>query len=232
MTDVVARIKAKGKNFEIIVDCDKALALKRQGKITNPVITLRDVLAIDNVFSDYKKGLKVSSSDLKNAFGTDNVYDVAAKIIVDGEVVLPQEYRDKAREEKLKQIVDFLARNCIDPRTGAPYTPERISSAIKQVGAKIEENRPVNEQALLLMKDLATVLPIKIEMKKIKIVVPPVYVAQAYGFLKSFTKEKEDWLGDGSLSCVINLPAGMQLEFYDKLNNITHGSALTEEIKE
>lgn len=232
MTDVVARIKVKGKNFEIIVDCDKALALKRQGKITNPATALRDVLVIDTVFSDYKKGLKVSSSDLKNAFDTDNVYDVAAKIILNGEIVLPQEYRDKAREEKLKQVIDFLSRNCVDPRTGAPYTPERIGSAIKQVGAKIEENKPVDEQALIIIKDLTTVLPIKIEMKKIKIIVPPAYVAQVYGFLKNFTKEKEDWLGDGSLSCVINLPAGMQLEFYDKLNNITHGSAVTEEIKE
>ncbi|MEM4153157.1 MAG: ribosome assembly factor SBDS [Candidatus Pacearchaeota archaeon] len=231
MVDVVARIKIKGKLFEIIVDCDKALALKKQGKITNPVAALRDVLAIDNVFSDYKKGLKVSSNDLKEAFGTDDIYEVAAKIILEGEIVLPQEYRDKAREEKLKQIIDFLARNCVDPRTGAPYTPERINAAIKQIGAKIEENRPVDEQALMIIKDLSTVLPIKIETKKIKIIVPPAYVGRVYGLLKNFTKEKEDWLNDGSLLCIINLPAGMQLEFYDKLNNATHGSAVTEEIK-
>lgn len=231
MVDVVARIKIKGKLFEIMVDCDKALALKKQGKITNPVAALRDVLAIDNVFSDYKKGLKVSSNDLKEAFGTDDIYEVAAKIILEGEIVLPQEYRDKAREEKLKQIVDFLARNCVDPRTGAPYTIERINAAIKQIGAKIEENRPVDEQALIIIKDLSTVLPIKIETKKIKIIVPPAYVGRVYGLLKNFTKEKEDWLNDGSLLCIINLPAGMQLEFYDKLNNATHGSAVTEEIK-
>ncbi|MCX8194313.1 MAG: ribosome assembly factor SBDS [Candidatus Pacearchaeota archaeon] len=231
MVDVVARIKAKGKLFEIIVDCDKALALKKQGKIANAAVALRDVLAVDNVFSDYKKGFKASSSDLKEVFGTDNIYEVAAKIILEGEIVLPQEYRDKAREEKMKQIVDFLSRNCVDPRTGAPYTPERISAAMKQAGVKIEENKPIDEQALIIIKNLSAILPIKIEIKKIKIVVPPAYVARVYGFLKNFTKEKEDWLSDGSFSCIINLPAGMQLDFYDKLNNATHGSAVTEEIE-
>lgn len=230
MVDVVARIKAKGKAFEIIVDCDKALALKKQGKIVSAM--LRDVLAIDMVYNDYKKGFKASPNEMKEAFGSDNIYDVAAKILSDGELLLPQEYRDKAREQKIKQVVDFLAKNCIDPRTNAPYTADRISAALKEVGAKVDENKSADDNALVVIKDLEKVLPIKIATKRIKITVPPAYVSHVYGLLKNFTKEKEDWLNDGSLSCVINLPAGMQFEFYDKLNNATHGSALTEEIKE
>lgn len=230
MVDIVARIKAKGKQFEIIVDCDKALALKKQGKIESNM--LRDILAIDAVYTDYKKGFKASSSDLKDAFGSDNTYDVAAKILSEGELLLPQEYREKAREQKIKQVVDFLAKNCIDTRTNAPYTADRINAALKEVGARIDENKSADDNALVVIKDLEKVLPIKIAVKKIKITVPPAHVGHVYGLLKNFTKEKEDWLNDGSLSCIINLPAGMQLEFYDKLNNATHGSALTEEIKE
>lgn len=230
MVEVVARIKAKGKNFEIIVDCDKALALKKQGKFVPGA--LRDVLAIDLVYSDYKKGLRVSSNDLKDAFGSDNIYDVAAKILNDGEILLPQEYREKAREQKLKQVVDFFVRNAIDPRTGAPFTPDRIMSALKEVGARIDETRGADEQAMLIIKDLEKILPIKIAIKRVKIIVPPAYVGHVYGLLKNLTKEKEDWLNDGSLSCVVSLPAGMQLEFYDRLNNATHGAAITEEIKE
>lgn len=230
MVDIVARIKAKGKGYEIIVDCDKALALKKQGKIEGRM--LRDVLAIDAVYTDYKKGFKANVTDLKDAFGTDNIYDIAAKILGDGELLLPQEYREKAREQKIKQVVDFLARNCIDPRTGAVYTAERIMAAMKEVGARTDENRSADDNALVVIKDLEKVLPIKIATKRIKITIPPAYVGHVYGLLKNFTKEKEDWLNDGSLSCVINLPAGMQLEFYDKLNNATHGSAITEEIKD
>ncbi len=152
MVDVVARIKIKGKNFEIMVDCDKALALKKN-KDAN-VTNVRDVLAIDEVFNDYKKGLKVSTSDLKSCFGTEDIYEVAAKIISDGEIVLPQEYRDKEREQKFKQIVDFLVKNSVDPRTNAPYTAERITSVLKEVGARIDEKRSADEQALSIIKQI------------------------------------------------------------------------------
>jgi ribosome maturation protein Sdo1 len=33
------------------------------------------------------------------------------------------------------------------------------------------------------------------------------------------------------LQAIINLPSGMQLDFYDKLNHITHGAVQSEEMK-
>ena len=45
-------------------------------------------------------------------------------------------------------------------------------------------------------------------------------------------KEKENWLNNGDLEVIVSIPAGLTLEFYDKLNSLTHGSALTEEIHE
>lgn len=230
MVNVVARIKIKGKNFEIMVDCDKAIDLKKKKDIN--AASMRDVLAIDNVFSDYKKGLKVSDSDFKNAFGTEDINEIAAKIIKEGEIVLPQEYRDKQREAKFKQVVDFFVKNCIDPRTKAPYTAERITNALKEAGARIDETRKADEQALLIIKQIEKIIPIKIETIKLKIVIPAAHTGKIYGILQNFNKLKEEWLSDGSLSCIINLPAGMQLEFYDKLNAVTHGSAITKEIKE
>ena len=47
MTDVIARIKSKGKNYEILVDVEKALQLK-QGK----PVSIDNVLAIDKIFHD------------------------------------------------------------------------------------------------------------------------------------------------------------------------------------
>lgn len=227
MTDVVARIKVKGKPYEILVDCDKALAFKKQ-----KIGSMQNILAVDMIFSDQKKGLKAPHAELKDAFNTEDVYAIAEKIITSGEILLPQEYRDKAREQKIKQVIDFLARNCVDPRTGAPYTAQRIEQALKQVSARIEENRSAEDQALEIMKEMTKLMPIKIETKRIKVTIPPAYTGKLYGLLKSYNAEKEEWLNDGSLSCVINLPAGLQLEFYDKLNNATHGAAITQEIKQ
>lgn len=229
MVDVVARLKLKGKTFEIMVDCDKALALKKQKNFNE--VSLRDVMAINMVYSDYKKGFKASSSELKDAFSSENFHEIASRILAEGEMLLPQEYREKEREAKLKQIIDFLSKNCIDPRTHAPYTAERITAALKQVGARVD-GRNTEEQAMLILKDLEKIIPIKIATIKLKVTVPAAYVGKGYSLFKAFKKEKEDWLGNGDLVCVINLPAGMQLDFYDKLNAITHGSAITEEVKE
>lgn len=230
MVDVVARIKLKGKPFEVIVDCDKALELKKKREAN--ASNVRDILAIDNVYSDYKKGFKAAAADIKVAFNTEDINEIAARIINEGEIVLPQEYRDKEREAKLRQIVEFLARNCIDPRTNAPYTTERIAAVLKEAGVRIDETRGIDEQALLIIKQIETKIPIKIAVIKLKVTIPAAYTGRAYGVLQKFNKIKEEWLSDGSFSCIIELPAGMQLEFYDKLNAITHGSALTEEIKE
>ena len=230
MPNVTAKIKKKGKEFEILVDIDKALGFKKQRLEGSPA-SLRDVLAVDDIFTDQKKGFKASSKDLKDAFGTEDKFKVSGIIINEGEVQLTQEYRDKMREQKIKQIVEFLARNCMDPRTQAPYTPQRIEQAIKQAGAKIDD-RNVDEQIPIIIKDIEKIIPIKIAVKKIEITIMPQYTGQIYNLIKTFKKDKEDWLNDGSLKCIIQIPAGMQLEFYDKLNALTQGSAITKEIKE
>ena len=70
-----------------------------------------------------------------------------------------------------------------------------------------------------------------IETKKIKIKIPVEHTGKVYGLINEY-KEKEDWHSDGSLEVVLNIPVGMLMDFYDKLNSITHGSAITSEVKE
>ena len=111
-----------------------------------------------------------------------------------------------------------------------PHSEKRIEEAIEQSGVKIE-NKPIEQQISSIVSKLKEVLPIKLETKKLKITVPAIHTGKVYGLLQDY-KEKEEWLSNGDLSCIINLPAGLQMEFYDKLNSITHGSAIVEEIKE
>ena len=126
MVNVEARIKIKGKNFETLVDVDKALQFKKGiGDIGN-------VLAVDEIFYDAKKGLKVSSSDLLNYFGTSDVKQACEKLVKQGEIVLPSEYKKKNQESKTRQIVAFLAKNAIDPLTNKPCSEKRIEEAIEQ----------------------------------------------------------------------------------------------------
>jgi len=78
---------------------------------------------------------------------------------------------------------------------------------------------------------LEKIIPIRIEVKKIKVSIPAVYTGKAYGILKDFNIQNEKWNEDGSLDCIVNIPAGLIMDFFDKLNGITHGAAMTEEMK-
>src|SRR3989338_6697621 len=70
----------------------------------------------------------------------------------------------------------------------------------------------------------------KVENKKIKITIPARFSAQVYGMLKDY-KESEEWLGNGDLQVIMNIPSGLQIDFYDKLNSVTHGAIVSQEMK-
>jgi ribosome maturation protein Sdo1 len=74
------------------------------------------------------------------------------------------------------------------------------------------------------------VLPIKLETKRIEIIVPATFTGKVYSLLSKYSKEDESWLDDGSLRCIISLPTALQPEFYDKLNKSSHGTAMTKEL--
>src|SRR3989338_10047331 len=225
MGNVIARIKVGGKHFEILVDADKALALKKGGDVS-----INEVLAVDRIFTDAKKGDNASSKDLEEAFKTQNVEEVARQIIKRGDIEIPIEYKHKELSDKAKQIVNFLSKNSVDPRTGRPYTPERIENAIKESGVNIT-NKPIDSQLKEITEKIAKIIPLKIETKKVKITIPARYSGQAYGIVQTY-KEKEEWMNNGDLEIVLNIPVGLQMEFYDKLNAVTHGSVISEEVKE
>lgn len=223
MTNTIARIKQAGMHFEIIVDLDNALKFKK-GQISS--IEAEE----DRVFTNSKKGDAASKTDLEKAFGIIDFSKIVEKIIKNGEILVTQEYRDEEKEKKLKQAVDFLVTNAVDPKTGNPHTAERIKNALKQAHINIK-NEPIEKQIQEIINSISKIIPIKIDTKKIKIIVPAIHTGKAYATINQY-KEHEKWLDDGSLEMIINIPAGIIMNFYDKLNSVTHGSALTEEIKE
>ena len=224
MTNVEARIKVKGKNYEIRVNLEKALEFKK-GKNVLP----QEFMDAPIIFSDIKKGLKISTKELTDAFGTSEPFAIAQKIVKDGELQLPVEYKHKEQETKRKQVVDWISKNAVDPSSGRPHTPTRIEDALNKAGVNIT-NQPVDEQIQKIIEQIRPIIPIKIENKRLRVMVPSIYTGKVYGLVNVY-KEKEEWLPNGDLSCIINLPVGLQMDFYDKLNAITHGSAIVEEVK-
>jgi ribosome maturation protein SDO1 len=223
MVNVEARIKAKGKQFEISVDLDEALKVRNgDGDVTR-------ALNSDAIYSDLNKGLRVSNDELEAAFDTTDLYKIAEKIMKNGEIQKPQEFRDAEREKKVKQVIGLILRNAVDQH-GKPFSQERIKRAIDEVHFNFD-NRPAEKQMKDLVEKLKTVIPISVQIKRIKLVIPARFTGQVYGIIGDY-KENEEWLSNGDLQVIVALPSGMQIDFFEKLNGITHGAVTSEEINE
>ncbi|MEM4346461.1 MAG: hypothetical protein QXI02_06165, partial [Candidatus Caldarchaeum sp.] len=109
-TYTIARLGRGETTFEILVDPDLALRYKMGEKI--PVSKM---LVYEEVFKDWKKGIRASESDLKKAFGGVDVKQIAERIVSEGEVLITADQRRRLIEEKKRQIIDFISRNAIDP---------------------------------------------------------------------------------------------------------------------
>lgn len=222
MTQTTARIKKAGKHFEILVNLENALKFRRGESSFIQSET-------EFIFRDLKKGERVSDSDLKEAFGTTDLNKIVSEIVKKGEVLITQQERSAEQEKKFKQIVEFFSKNAVDPKTGYPHSNERIKNAIEQAKINIK-NGPIENQIEEIFQQINKILPLKLEMKEIKITIPAVHVGKAYGVVSPY-KNKENWLNNGGLEIEVNIPSGLVMDFYDKLNSVTHGSAITEEIK-
>lgn len=223
MANVEARIKAKGKHFEISVDLDEAL------KVKNGSGDVASALQSQNIYYNIKEGTIASQADLKAAFNTADIYEIAKIIVTKGEVQKTQEFRDEEREKKIKQVINLIITNATDQH-GRPYTEERLKTAMGEIHYSFD-SRPVEKQMHDVVQKLKEIIPIRIETKKIKLTIPAQYTGHTYGMIQEY-KESEEWLPNGSLRVVLNIPAGLLMDFYDKVNSVTHGSIQSEELSE
>lgn len=218
---VIARYEHKGKKFEILVDSEKALEFRKGSPYS-----LENILAVQNVFKDAKTGEHVSSADLKEAFGTDDLLKACEFIIKKGDIQITAEQRRKLVEEKRKQIITIIARNAINPQTDTPHPPARIEAALEQVRIKIDPFLPAEEQVADVLKELKPIIPIRFEKKRVAAKFPAQYAPKAVGAVKRFAEIKQQsWMNDGSWVCEVELPAGMVQDFVDLANRETHGAA-------
>ncbi len=221
------RLSLSGEHFEILVNPDPALNFK-----LGRDIDISQVIAVDEVYSEASKGLRVSSEKLTKYFNTAEVTKVAEAILRRGELQMTTEQRRRLMEEKRKQIIAIIARNYIDPRTSLPHPPLRIEQALQQVRVSIDPFRGAEEQARLVVEQLRTILPLRSERLRLMVKVPPQFAAQSIGALKSYGEiQKEDWGGDGTLTAIVEIPAGVHTALLERLGSITRGAAQASVVK-
>jgi ribosome maturation protein SDO1 len=216
----IARYTKDNEHFEVLVKPNKALDY-RNGKIAG----ITEVLAAETIFADANKGTRVKDEDLKKAFGTTDPLKVADVIIKKGQLQLTTEQRRKMVDDKHKQIVDYISRQAVDPKTNLPHPPMRIENAMEQIRYPIDPYKSVEEQARDIIKLLRPILPLKVEQISVGVHIPAQYAQRAYGSIKTYGAiKREEWRNDGSWYGVLEMPAGSYASFLNKLGEVTKGS--------
>jgi ribosome maturation protein SDO1 len=227
---VTARLESHGTRFEVLVDPDAALAIKREAFDGD----LEEVIAAEEVFENASRGDRPAENDLEDVFDTTDSLEIIPEVIRRGEIQITAEQRREMQEQKRKQLINRIARNAINPQMDdAPHPPDRIESALEQAGFKVDPMEPVETQVDDALDALRPVIPIRFDEIVVAVQLPAEYAGSAQAQVRQFGDlQSEEWQNDGSWVGVIEFPAGMQNDFYDLVNEHTSGTAETRIIKD
>ena len=211
--------------FELLVKPDQALEYKL-GKRSD----LSSVLISDEIYSDANKGSRVGSDKLNKHFKTTNTNEIIKQILSKGELNLTTDQRRKMVEEKRKQIIQYINKNYVDPKTKLPHPIQRIENALENVRVVIDPFKKAEDQIKTVVDSLRKILPLASEMLQLNIIIPRSFASNSINFIKSSgSLISEQWLSDGSLKVRIEINAGIRGNFLDRLGSLTKGSAQVKE---
>ncbi len=224
---VIARLQHSGQKFEVLIDPNKALEFKKGAKIS-----MSDILAYPAIYHDVRDTKMVPSQDLQKVFGTTDVFVIAERIIKNGEMQLTTEQRRQMVEQKKNQIAAIIARRGTNPQTNTPHPPQRILNVMNDAGVNIEPFVDAELQIDKVLKEIKALLPIKFQKVTFMLKIGPQFAGKVYSVLKSAgTVSNEQWLNDGSLQINVEILAGVQDEFFEKISSMTHGSFESKVVK-
>lgn len=216
---VIAKLTKSGEKFELWVDPEKAMELR-----TGKEIALEDLIASEEIFEDARKGLRASTININKAFGTNDLKKIAYIIVKEGEVQITTEQRKAILDEKTKAIANMISKRGVNPQTNLPHPADRILRAMEQAKVRIDLDKRVEEQIDYVLEKIQSIIPIRFEKVQIAVKIPPSFAGKAAGVVRGFgTLIKEEWAKDGGYICLVEIPAGMQPDIYNRLNDLTHG---------
>ncbi len=227
---IIARLESYGEKFEILVDPDLAADFRNPDNENE--VDIEDILAVEEIFKDSKKGDKASDEAMLKVFETTDVLEVSRQILLKGQVQLTAEQRRQMQEDKRKQVINTIAREGINPQNGLPHPPVRIENAMNEAKVKIDAFKSVDEQVQIALKAIKVLIPIKFEKVKIAVRLPSTAAGNAYSSIHHFGKIlNEEWQQDGSWIAIVEMPGGLQDDFNHKMASISGGEAETKLIK-
>lgn len=223
MTDkfTIVRYSAGNDKFEILVKPDPALEYKLGKKMD-----LSNIMISDEIYSDANKGTRCSSEKLMKHFKTTDQLEIAKQIMDKGDLNLNTDQRRKMIEEKKRQIVEYINKNFVDPKSHMPHPISRINAVLDEARVAIDPFKRLDDQLKNIIEPLRKIIPLKSEILELTVTVPAQFSGQSFSVFKTTGEIKsERWLSDGSLQVSLSINAGMKSSFLDRIGTATKGSA-------
>ncbi len=220
---VIARLESHGERFEILIDPDVVEKVH-----AGAVEDILPFMAAEEIFKDAHKGDRASEEAIKKVFGTTDINEVALHIVKKGDVQLTTEQRRKMQGDKRRQIVAEIARNAINPQTKTPHPPSRIETAMEEARIHVDPFKPAEQQVQTVLNALKPIIPIRFEKVRMALHASGEIYGKIYGDVVSYgTIIKEEWQPDGSWVGIVEMPAGVQVEFLDHIGKKSKGEIET-----
>lgn len=124
-------------------------------------LSIDKVLVTDNIYSDIKKGNLAKESDLEKIFGTIDINKCIEIMLQSGEYSMTTEERRKKVEQRKNEIISYISKNYIDPKSNTKLLVDTINEPLKKIKLVIDPHISGSKQAKDNIKKFTAVYPIK-----------------------------------------------------------------------
>ena len=226
---IIAKYEYCGEHFEILVDPDLAAEFRNPD---GQDVAIEDLLAVEEIFKDSKKGDKASEEAMLKIFETTDPIGVSKVILEKGHVQLTAEQKRQMQEDKRRLVINKISREAINPQSGLPHPAQRIENAVNEAKVKFDPFVSVDQQVQTALKAIKPLIPIRFEKVKVAVRLPGSSAGGAYSAIHHFGGIlNEEWQQDGSWIGIVEMPGGLQDDFAAKMAEISSGEAETKTIK-
>jgi len=217
MQHQLVKYKSGTYYFEIATNLGSVLKY-RDGKIGWDKVAFTD-----EIFKNLAKGERATRDELKQAFGTDNVQECLKKIVDRGDLQLTTQERKEKVEQKRAEIVTYIHKYYINPKTNTPHPVVRIENALETLKFRVDSDLPAERQAIDIIKKLPEIMPIKRSDMHATLTVSLQFVGQIIGIVQQWAKLiRESYTSE---SCIMELSVipGDYDNLLSELNKATKG---------
>lgn len=216
---VLARWEYASKRYEILVDPD--LVDSFQEDATS--VDINDFLATDEVWHDARGGDRPTEEAIESTFGTQDIREIAIKIIENGSIQLTTNQRKDMVEQKRQLIIQEIHSTAIDPKSKTPHPKTRIELALEECRFSVDPFKRLDLQVKDAINALKPLIPLSFEPVRIAFRISSSGYSGAGRLLRPYL-DKEEWLSNGDWACIIECPPGMAKGLIGKVKGVDSDS--------